>query len=401
GDQPPMSTTQPTTTIGKAANFAETRVGASVLVREFGRKIFPSHWSFMLGEVALYSFIIVVLSGTFLTFFFQPAMGEMHYEGPWLPLRGVEISEAYNSTLAISLEIRVGLFIRQMHHWGALLFVAALSVHMLRVFFTGAFRRPRELNWVVGVLLVIMGMAAGFTGYSLPDDLLSGNGLRIIDGILKSLPLVGTYVSFFLFGGEFPGVDIVARLYTLHIMIVPRCRRRGTLLRLVLPLRRRVPRRRHRGATVHPPHHDRAGSAHRAHRHPPGVRGRAQAHAVPRCRKHREERRRRARAADIRGEGRRILLPHLRTHLADLGTVHDQPDLDLRSLGPLPGLGRHSARLVHRLCRRVPQNRAGLVRVLHLRLADLVQHQQRCHRHGRCLRGDVHLPVLRGVAAQG
>jgi ubiquinol-cytochrome c reductase cytochrome b subunit len=216
-----MSTTQPTTTIGKAANFAETRVGASVLLREFGRKIFPSHWSFMLGEVALYSFIIVVLSGTFLTFFFQPAMGEMHYEGPWLPLRGVEISEAYNSTLAISLEIRGGLFIRQMHHWGALLFVAALSVHMLRVFFTGAFRRPRELNWVVGVLLVIMGMAAGFTGYSLPDDLLSGNGLRIIDGILKSLPLVGTYISFFLFGGEFPGVDIVARLYTLHIMIVP------------------------------------------------------------------------------------------------------------------------------------------------------------------------------------
>jgi ubiquinol-cytochrome c reductase cytochrome b subunit len=140
---------------------------------------------------------------------------------PWLPLRGVEISEAYNSTLAISLEIRGGLFIRQMHHWGALLFVAALSVHMLRVFFTGAFRRPRELNWVVGVLLVIMGMAAGFTGYSLPDDLLSGNGLRIIDGILKSLPLVGTYISFFLFGGEFPGIDIVARLYTLHIMIVP------------------------------------------------------------------------------------------------------------------------------------------------------------------------------------
>ena len=216
-----MSTTQPTTTIGKAANFAETRAGASVLVREFGRKIFPSHWSFMLGEVALYSFIIVVLSGTFLTFFFQPAMGELHYDGPWLPLRGVEISEAYDSTLAISLEIRGGLFIRQMHHWGALLFVAALSVHMLRVFFTGAFRRPRELNWIVGVLLVIMGMAAGFTGYSLPDDLLSGNGLRIIDGILKSLPLVGTYISFFLFGGEFPGIDIVARLYTLHIMIVP------------------------------------------------------------------------------------------------------------------------------------------------------------------------------------
>ncbi|RAF63650.1 ubiquinol-cytochrome c reductase cytochrome b subunit, partial [Burkholderia multivorans] len=130
-------------------------------------------------------------------------------------------SQAYNSTLEISFEIRGGLFIRQMHHWGALLFVAALSLHMLRVFFTGAFRKPRELNWVVGVFLVILAMAAGFTGYSLPDDLLSGNGLRIIDGILKSLPLVGTYISFFVFGGEFPGIDIVSRLYTLHIMIVP------------------------------------------------------------------------------------------------------------------------------------------------------------------------------------
>ena len=216
-----MSTSQPTTPVGKLADFTESRVGASKLVREFGRKIFPSHWSFMLGEVALYSFVIVVLSGTFLTFFFHPAMGELHYEGPWVPLRGVEISEAYNSTLEISFEIRGGLFIRQMHHWGALLFVAALSLHMLRVFFTGAFRKPRELNWVVGVFLVILAMAAGFTGYSLPDDLLSGNGLRIIDGILKSLPLVGTYISFFVFGGEFPGIDIVSRLYTLHIMIVP------------------------------------------------------------------------------------------------------------------------------------------------------------------------------------
>src|SRR5699024_11288997 len=107
---------QPTTTIGKAANFAETRVGASVLLREFGRKIFPSHWSFMLGEVALYSFIIVVLSGTFLTFFFQPAMGEMHCEGPWLPLRGVEISDAYDSTLPAALDVRGGRVVRPMHH---------------------------------------------------------------------------------------------------------------------------------------------------------------------------------------------------------------------------------------------------------------------------------------------
>ncbi|GAA2107260.1 MULTISPECIES: cytochrome b [Brevibacterium] len=216
-----LATQQPTTAIGKTAAWTEQRTGASVAVREFGRKIFPAHWSFMLGEVALYSFIVLVLSGTFLTFWFKPAMAEVVYHGPFTPLYGMEISEAYQSTLEISFEIRGGLFIRQMHHWAALLFMAALSIHALRIFFTGAFRKPRELNWLVGVALVAMGMAAGFTGYSLPDDLLSGNGLRIIDGILKSLPLVGTYISFFLFGGEFPGIDIVSRLYTLHIMIVP------------------------------------------------------------------------------------------------------------------------------------------------------------------------------------
>ena len=204
-----------------SARWIEARTGASVAVKEFGRKIFPSHWSFMLGEVALYSFVILLLTGTFLTLWFKPAMGEMHYEGPFIPLKGVEMSEAYASTLAISFEIRGGLFIRQMHHWAALLFMAALSIHALRVFFSGAYRKPREINWIIGVGLIAIGMAAGFTGYSLPDDLLSGNGLRIIDGLLKSIPLIGTYISFFLFGGEFPGTDIVSRLYMFHIMLVP------------------------------------------------------------------------------------------------------------------------------------------------------------------------------------
>ena len=110
---------------------------------------------------------------------------------------------------------------RQVHHWAALLFVAAAGLHMLRVFFTGAFRKPRELNWVVGFLLFLMGMGAGFTGYSLPDDLLSGNGLRIIDGMIKGIPVIGTAFSSGFFGGEFPGTEVVARLYSLHIMILP------------------------------------------------------------------------------------------------------------------------------------------------------------------------------------
>jgi len=217
------STTEyrPKTSTGRIANFVDTRVGGSAMVKEFGRKIFPDHWSFMFGEVALYTFVILLISGTFLTFFFDPSMAHTVYEGSYNPLKGVHMSVAMASTMDISFDVRGGLFMRQVHHWSALLFVAAVSVHMLRVFFTGAFRRPRELNWVVGGTLLVLAMAAGFTGYSLPDDLLSGNGLRIIDGVIKALPVVGTYISAFLFGGEFPGTAIIGRLYMLHIMLVP------------------------------------------------------------------------------------------------------------------------------------------------------------------------------------
>ena len=203
------------------ANYLDERVGVAGILKEFGRKIFPDHWSFMLGEVALYSFVVLLISGTFLTFFFQPAMTPVIYDGVFGPLKGAEVSVAYASTLDISFEVRGGLLMRQVHHWAALLFVAAAGLHMLRVFFTGAFRKPREINWVVGFMLFVLGMAGGFTGYSLPDDLLSGNGLRIIDGMIKGLPVIGAYVSSLLFGGEFPGENIVARLYSLHIMLIP------------------------------------------------------------------------------------------------------------------------------------------------------------------------------------
>ena len=207
--------------VAGAANYLDERTSISGFVKELGRKIFPDHWSFMLGEIALWSFVVVFLSGTFLTFFFQASMVETHYYGAYLPLRGIEMSAALESTLRISFDIRGGLLVRQLHHWAALLFVASIGVHMLRVFFTGAFRKPRELNWVVGFILFVLAMAEGFTGYSLPDDLLSGNGLRIIDGMIKGIPLIGTWTSYLLFGGEFPGTTIVGRLYTLHILLLP------------------------------------------------------------------------------------------------------------------------------------------------------------------------------------
>ena len=207
--------------VAGAANYIDERTSISGFVKELGRKIFPDHWSFMLGEIALWSFVVVLLSGTFLTFFFQASMVETHYYGAYEPMRGIPMSAAMESTLRISFDIRGGLLVRQIHHWAALVFVAGIGVHMLRVFFTGAFRKPRELNWVIGFVLFVLAMGEGFTGYSLPDDLLSGNGLRIIDGMVKGIPLIGTWTSFLLFGGEFPGVDIVGRLYTLHILLLP------------------------------------------------------------------------------------------------------------------------------------------------------------------------------------
>jgi len=192
------------------------------------RKSFPDHWTFLLGEIALYSLVVLVLTGVWLTLFFEPGMSEVVYGGRYVPLRGVLMSQAFDSTLRISFDVRGGLLVRQMHHWAALVFVAAIGVHLLRIFLTGAFRRPRELNWVIGVTLLVTTLAEGFAGYSLPDDLLSGTGLRIAQGIVLSLPIVGTYVSMFVFGSLFPGQDIVPRLYAMHILLLP-----GALIALV------------------------------------------------------------------------------------------------------------------------------------------------------------------------
>jgi ubiquinol-cytochrome c reductase cytochrome b subunit len=208
-------------TAGKTVGWVDDRLASSNFLKRSMGKVFPEHWSFMLGEIALYSFIVVMLSGTYLTLFFKPSMIEIVYNGSYVPLKGVEMSEAYASTLDISFDIRGGLLMRQIHHWSALFFIAAISVHLCRVYFTGAFRKPREMNWVIGVGLLTLALLAGFAGYSLPDDLLSGTGLRIAQGIVLSIPVVGTYLSFFIFGGEFPGTDFISRLYAVHILLVP------------------------------------------------------------------------------------------------------------------------------------------------------------------------------------
>ena len=216
-----MSTTTPAKPAEAVGNFLDERLGASKLTKTFSRKIFPDHWSFMLGEIALYSFVILLLTGTFLTFFYVPSTGMTIYHGPYTTLEGQQVSEAFNSTMHLSFEVRGGLLMRQIHHWAALIFVVSIIVHMFRIFFTGAFRKPRELNWSIGVVLALLAVFEGFLGYSLPDDLLSGNGLRIASGIILAIPVVGSYISFFLFGGEFPGEAFIPRIYTIHVLLLP------------------------------------------------------------------------------------------------------------------------------------------------------------------------------------
>nr|AGH68900.1 cytochrome B-like protein [Streptomyces sp. CNH189] len=204
----------------RVADWVDGRLGIYHF-RFLVRKVFPEHWSFMFGEIALYSFVILILTGIWLTLFFDPSMAEVVYDGPYEPMQGIMMSEAFASTMEISFEVRGGLFIRQLHHWSALVMIGALCLHTLRHFLTGSFRKPRELNWLIGFVMLVLVILEGFLGYSLPDDLLSGTGMRIAAGITLAIPVVGTYAHMLLFGGEFPGTEIVPRLYPLHILLIP------------------------------------------------------------------------------------------------------------------------------------------------------------------------------------
>jgi ubiquinol-cytochrome c reductase cytochrome b subunit len=215
---------------GLVASWADDRLGLSKAERRLFslRKVFPDHWSFLLGEVALWSFAVLLVTGVFLTLWFDPSMTEVTYQGSYGPLRGVDMSAAFASTLDISFDVRGGLLLRQIHHWAAHIFIAAMLIHLLRHALTGSFRKPREVNWIIGCLMLLLGTIEGFAGYSLPDDLLSGTGLRAADGFVKATPVVGTYLSMLLFGGEFPGGAAIPRLYILHVLLIP-----GLLIALV------------------------------------------------------------------------------------------------------------------------------------------------------------------------
>ncbi len=208
--------------IAKVIRWTDERLGASPLLRKSLRYVFPDHWSLLLGEIALYAFIVLVATGTYLALFFTPSSAETIYHGTYPVLQGVPVSEAFQSTMNLSFQVPAGLLIRQTHHWAALVFVAAILGHLLRVFFTGAFRKPRDINYYIGLTLLTVAILEGFMGYSLPGDLLSGMGLAIAYGVTLSVPIIGANLAFLLWGGEFPGsASFEPRLFILHVFVLP------------------------------------------------------------------------------------------------------------------------------------------------------------------------------------
>jgi quinol---cytochrome-c reductase cytochrome b subunit len=202
--------------------FLDQRAGAAPFVRKTLRYLFPDHWSFLLGEVALYAFLVLIGTGIYLTLFYQDSTVQVTYHGPYLPLQGQEMSEAYRSVLNLSTSVKAGLLMRQTHHWAANVFIAAILLHLLRIFFTGAYRKPRELTYWLGLTMLLVALLEGYLGYSLADDLLSGMGLAIGYGVALSLPFLGANLAALIWGGPFPGThDFFARMYVAHVFLIP------------------------------------------------------------------------------------------------------------------------------------------------------------------------------------
>jgi ubiquinol-cytochrome c reductase cytochrome b subunit len=202
--------------------FIDQRASAAPLLRKFLRYLFPDHWSFLLGEVALYSFIVLVATGTFLALFFEPSLSDTVYRGSYEPLQGATMSHAYKSAVDLSFDVRAGLLMRQTHHWAADVFVAAIVTHLLRVFFTGAFRKPRELTYLIGLTILFTALLEGYLGYSMVDDLLSGMGLAIGYAVALSLPFIGGNLALLLWGAPYPGdPSFESRMFITHVFILP------------------------------------------------------------------------------------------------------------------------------------------------------------------------------------
>lgn len=207
--------------VRRANAFTDERLGTQDFLQRAMNHIFPDNWTFMLGEMAAYSLLLLLVTGVYLALLFDPSDHQVVYHGSYVPLQGLHMSAAYQSAVDISLKVRMGLLFRQVHHWAANIFIATLLCHMVRIFVTGAFRKPRDINWIIGLTLFLLSVFNGFTGYSLPGDLMSGIGLRIAYSIALSVPVLGNWLTYLLFGGQFPSDQLTHRLFIAHVFIVP------------------------------------------------------------------------------------------------------------------------------------------------------------------------------------
>jgi ubiquinol-cytochrome c reductase cytochrome b subunit len=202
--------------------FVDQRTGTAPFLRKTLRYLFPDHWSFLLGEVALYAFIVLVGTGIYLTLFYEDSTATVVYHGGYAPLQGQEMTHAYRSVLDLSTNVKAGLLIRQTHHWAANVFIAAIVLHLLRIFFTGAYRKPRELTYWIGLTMLVVSLLEGYLGYSLADDLLSGMGLAIGYAVAMSIPFVGANLAALIWDGPFPGSHaFFPRMYIVHVLVIP------------------------------------------------------------------------------------------------------------------------------------------------------------------------------------
>ena len=193
--------------------WLDRRIDTRGINRQYGRKVFPVHSTFFFGEMALFSFVILVLTGIYLGLIYIPSNVEIDVAGQSLP-------QAYASVQLIE-SIPIANILRNVHHWGAHLMVASVLLHLVRIYFTGTYRFPRELNWLVGMVLLGFTLVAGFVGYALPYDSYAVTATGIGYGIARSIPWVGTIAAELFFGGVFPTLGSVPRLYTIHVFIMP------------------------------------------------------------------------------------------------------------------------------------------------------------------------------------
>ena len=221
--------------IKRAVRYVDERSGGAPFIRKTLRYVFPDHWSFLLGEVALYAFVVLVATGIYLTLFFDPSLTQVHYHGGYVPLQGRTMSAAYKSAVDLSFKVKAGLLMRQTHHWAADVFVAAIILHLIRIFFTGAFRKPRDLTYYIGLTMLLLALLEGYLGYSMVDDLLSGMGLAIGYAVLMSIPFVGANLAQLIWGDPYPGRhEFESRMYVGHVFLLPIII--GTLIALHLTL---------------------------------------------------------------------------------------------------------------------------------------------------------------------